>query len=125
MLIDVVDEKVVVNCIRMIKVGQLAIVKRQVFQVAVIRILLNENDVFGAHGFEDAIRNRSLARTGPAANANNQIYRFVHRALMLLNSPCKICVLGGECLYSVDFTTETQRTQRKHRELFSNSAIEL
>src|SRR6266567_9013137 len=76
----------------MIKVGQLAIVKRQVFQVAVIRILLNENDVFGAHGFEDAIRNRSLARPGAAADTDDQIYSFIHKSWPI--SDLRLCVFA-------------------------------
>jgi len=54
----------------MIEVGDLAEVERKVFEITVVRILLNENYFPGANGLENAIGNSCLTRTSAAADAN-------------------------------------------------------
>ena len=59
----------------MIEVGNLTKVERQIFEVAVIRILLNENYFAGLDRFQNAICDRGLARTCSAGNANDQAHK--------------------------------------------------
>src|SRR2546421_3746523 len=66
-----VHEQVVVERIRMIEVDCFAIIKRQVLQVAIIRVLLNERRFARTHGFKNAIRNRRFPRACAAANTDN------------------------------------------------------
>ena len=55
----------------MIEVDGVAIIERQVFQVAIVRVLLNENHFARADRFKNAIGDRRLARTRAAANTDN------------------------------------------------------
>ena len=59
--LQVIDQQFVVNRVRVIEICRVAVVERHVFQIAVVKILLNEDDFIGAHRFEDPIRNRRLA----------------------------------------------------------------
>ena len=45
----------------MIEVRLIAVIERHVFQVAVVKILLDEDDFVGTNGFENRVRNRRLA----------------------------------------------------------------
>jgi len=67
----VVDEQVVIERVGMIEVSKLAIVQRQILEITVIGILLNEDNFARPNGFQDAVCYRSLTRSGPAGNANN------------------------------------------------------
>ncbi len=60
-----VDEQIVVERVGMIEIRNLPVVERQIFQIAVIRILLNENDFTGLDCFQDAVCYRRLARPVP------------------------------------------------------------
>ena len=58
----------------MIEVRDLTNIQGKVFNVAVVRVLLNENYFAGAYGFENAICNGCFSRTGAAANADDQLW---------------------------------------------------
>src|SRR5205823_4188759 len=60
-LFEMINQQLVIDGVGMIEVRRVAIVQRHVFQIAVIKILLNEDDFVGAYGFEDPIRYRCLA----------------------------------------------------------------
>jgi hypothetical protein len=45
----------------MIEVGRIPIVQRHVLEIAIVKILLDENDFVGADRLEDAIRDRRFA----------------------------------------------------------------
>ena len=54
-------EAVGVIGVRVIEVGGVTIIQRHVFQVAVVKILLDEDDFVGTNRFENPVRNRRLA----------------------------------------------------------------
>src|SRR5687767_9553371 len=54
----------------MIEIGDAAIVEREVGQVSVVGVLLNENDFTGTDRFENAIGDCRLARSCAATNAD-------------------------------------------------------
>ncbi len=60
----------------MIEVSNLTIVERQVFDISVVRVLLYEDHFVGADGFENAISNSRLSRTGPATDAYDHLVDF-------------------------------------------------
>ena len=49
---------------------QLAIVQGEVFKIAIVGVLLDENNFAGADRFQDAVGHGGFARPGTSANAN-------------------------------------------------------
>jgi hypothetical protein len=72
---DVMDEKIVVQSIRMIEIGGLPKIKGQIFKVSVIRVLLDKDHVLGIHGFENAFRNSGFSGPGPTRDS------YYHKAV--------------------------------------------
>ena len=65
-----IDQQIVIDRVGMIEVGRVAIIQRHVLQIAIVQVLLDENDFVGMDGFENAIGDRRLPRTCAAADAN-------------------------------------------------------
>ena len=63
-----------VQRVQVIEVGEPAKIQGQVLKIAVIRILLNEDDILGVDCIENAIGYGGFARSGAAANADDQTY---------------------------------------------------
>ena len=70
-----IDEQVVIECVRMVKVCNLAKVERQVLEVSVLLILLNENDFTRLNCFQNAVGDCGLARTCPTGDTNYQAHK--------------------------------------------------
>src|ERR1043165_1708674 len=66
----VIDEQFVVERVRMIEVCEAAVIERQIGEVAVVGVLLDENYFAGADRFKDAIRDGGLSRSRSTRNAN-------------------------------------------------------
>jgi hypothetical protein len=56
----VIYEQIIVERIRMVEIGETAIIDWKIRQVSVLRVLLNENDFTGTDRFKDAIGDRRL-----------------------------------------------------------------
>src|SRR4030095_6882842 len=67
-LAHVVNQKIVVQRIRMIEIRDLAVIEREVFKIAVIRILLNKNYLIRTNRFENSVSNSCFSRTGSTTN---------------------------------------------------------
>ncbi len=59
--LQMIDQQFVVDRVRMIEVGRIPIVQRHVLEIAIIKILLDENDFVGTDRLQDAIRDRGFA----------------------------------------------------------------
>ena len=59
--LEMIYQEIVIKRVRMIEVRRVPIIQRHVFQIAIIDVLLNEDDFVGAHRFQNAIGDRSLA----------------------------------------------------------------
>src|SRR5687768_17639508 len=66
----VVNEQIVVERIRMVEIGEAAKIEWKVRQVAIVGVLLNENDFTGTNRFKNAIGDRRLSRSRAATNAD-------------------------------------------------------
>src|SRR5215831_3650362 len=60
-LLQMIDQQFVVDRVRVIEVRRVTIVERHVFQITIVKILLDEDDFIRAHRFQNAIRYRRLA----------------------------------------------------------------
>jgi hypothetical protein len=67
----VVNKQIVIKRVGMIEVSDLAIVERQILEVAIVGILLDEDHLAGLHRFQDAVCHGGFSRSGPAGNAND------------------------------------------------------
>jgi len=52
----------------MIEIGRIAIVERHVLKIAIVKILLDEDDFISTDRLQNAIRNCRLARASAAAD---------------------------------------------------------
>ena len=59
--LQMIDQQFIVDRVRMVEVGRIPIVQRQVLEIAIVKILLDENYFVGADRLEDAIRDRRYA----------------------------------------------------------------
>src|SRR4051812_35981636 len=69
----------------MVKIRLMPLVQRHVGKIAVIRILLDEHDIFGADRLDDLLGDGRLPRACPAADADDHI-----RLITLRSSSPKI-----------------------------------
>src|SRR5687767_4533493 len=67
---NVMNQQLVIESVRVIKISDLAIVEREVLDVTVVRVLLNEDHFAGTNRFQNAVSHCSLARSGASAYAN-------------------------------------------------------
>src|SRR5690348_6184475 len=65
-----VDEQLVVERVRMIEVRDAAVIEWKIGDIAVVRILLNENHFAGTDGFKNAIGDSRLPRARTTRNAD-------------------------------------------------------
>src|SRR5207244_12304742 len=59
-LLQMIDQELVINGIRMIEVGRVAIIQRHVLQIAIIKILLNESDFVRGNRLKNSITDASF-----------------------------------------------------------------
>ena len=60
-LFQMIDQQLVIDRVRMIKVCRVTIIERHVHQIAVVQILLDKNNLVSPDRFEYPIRYRRLA----------------------------------------------------------------
>src|SRR5262249_11357324 len=65
---QMIDQQVIINCIRMIEINLMLQLKRHVAEISIIGVLLEINDILRAHRRNNLLRNGSLTGTGPTAN---------------------------------------------------------
>ena len=59
--LEMIDQEIVIERVRMIEVRSIPIIQRHILQIAIIEVLLNKDDFVGAHRFQNAIGDRGLA----------------------------------------------------------------
>jgi hypothetical protein len=64
-----IHQQIVVDRVRMIEIGRIAIVERHILKIAIVKILLDEDDFVSADRLQNPISDCRLARAGAAANA--------------------------------------------------------
>src|SRR5436190_14999958 len=95
---QMVDKHVAVDRVRMIEIRLMTFIERHVRKIAVIRILLDQDDILAPDSLHDRTRYRGLSRTGSTANANehkvnsNRIYRIGRMKAGSLSLSCPSCV---------------------------------
>src|SRR5882762_3828984 len=69
--LQMINQQVVVDSVRMIEIRRIAIVERHVFKIAIVKILLDEDDLVSADRLQNPISNCRLTRAGAAADADD------------------------------------------------------
>src|SRR5262245_43735967 len=70
-----IHQQIIVERIGMIEIGDVAVIKWQVFEVTVIRVLLDKNYFIGTDGFQNTVGHRCLAGSCPPTNANYHTHK--------------------------------------------------
>src|SRR5690349_21420039 len=71
-----IDEQFVVERVGMIEVCDATEIERQIGEVAIVGVLLDENYFAGADRFKDAICNSGLSRSSSTRNANYHAHKL-------------------------------------------------
>jgi hypothetical protein len=66
----VIYEQLVINSVGMIEISALADVERQILQIAVIGVLLNENDFAGTDRLKNSVGDGRLAGARTSGNSD-------------------------------------------------------
>ena len=70
----------------MIEVRNLTIVEREIYEVPIVRVLLNKNDFAGTNWFEDPIRNGCFSGARASTDANYHAHKSIVTLIALLHS---------------------------------------
>src|ERR1051326_8264810 len=122
-------QQVVIYCIRMIEVRRVPIIERHVLQVAIVKILLNEDDFIGTHRFENSICDRCLAGTSATTNADDHKKDVLCASYFVLCTLCFVLCRFAESVRATEITRlgktskhEEQSTKNSFSEPRNNSS---